>query len=45
VAEPTPDIPAETAPAVSAEMLSLAAVICGTLMAIPALVGARRWEE
>jgi hypothetical protein len=45
VAEPTPEISAETAPAVTAEMLSLLAAICGVLMAVPALVGRRRWDE
>ncbi|MBU0685568.1 MAG: hypothetical protein ABIE25_03160 [Thermoplasmatota archaeon] len=45
VPEPTPEVTAETAPAVTAEMLSLVAAICGVLIAVPALVGTRRWDE
>jgi hypothetical protein len=45
VAEPPQEIAAETAPAVDAETLSLVAAICGVLLAIPALVSTRRWDE
>jgi len=45
VVEGTPEISAEGAPAVTAEILSLAAVICGVLIAVPALIGTRRWDE
>ena len=45
VVEGAPEIGAEGAPAVTAEILSLAAVICGVLIAVPALIGTRRWDE
>jgi len=45
VVEATPEVGAESAPAVTAEMLSLAAVISGFLIAVPALIGTRREDE
>jgi hypothetical protein len=45
VVEAPLEVGAESAPAVTAEMLSLAVVICGVLIAVPALVGSRREDE
>jgi hypothetical protein len=45
VVEATPEVGAGSAPAVTAEMLSLAVLICGVLIAVPALVGSRREDE
>jgi hypothetical protein len=45
VVEVTPEVGAETGPAVTAETVSLIAVVCGVLIAVPALVGTRRWDE